>query len=117
MHQIRRLRALRNSLPTSAPCSTRAMTERSGCPLRFFADEVRGVISASVFRPVNRAGKAQDAGLSEKVVWQLLLPYAETAGLGGIAPHDLRRYAESRTMPHVLNSGPSAAWAEQTDSA
>ena len=29
--------------------------------------------------------------LSEKVVWQLLRPYAEAAGLGGIAPHDLRR--------------------------
>jgi integrase/recombinase XerD len=41
-------------------------------------------------RAVNRAGKAQGVGLSEKVVWQLLKPYAE-AGLGGIAPHDLRR--------------------------
>jgi integrase len=49
------------------------------------------VSDRSVFRPVNRAGKAQDVGLSEKVVWQLLQGYASTAGVPGIAPHDLRR--------------------------
>ena len=27
----------------------------------------------------------------EKVVWQLIKPYAEAAGVPGIAPHDLRR--------------------------
>jgi integrase len=30
-------------------------------------------------------------GLGEKVVWQLIKPYAEIAGVPGIAPHDLRR--------------------------
>jgi len=29
--------------------------------------------------------------LSEKVVWQLIKPYADVAGVPGIAPHDLRR--------------------------
>jgi site-specific recombinase XerD len=29
--------------------------------------------------------------MSEKVVWQLLQPYAAAAGVTGIAPHDLRR--------------------------
>ena len=43
------------------------------------------------FRPVNRADNCKATALSEKVVWQLLQPYAEAAGLGGIAPHDLRR--------------------------
>jgi hypothetical protein len=38
--------------------------------------------------------------MSEKVVWQLLQPYAKAAGVPGIAPHDLRRYAESRIMPN-----------------
>jgi len=76
-----------------------------------------GVADGYVFRAVNRGGQAQGVGLSEKVVWQLLQGYATAAGVPGIAPHDLRSYAESRTMPHVLNSGPSAAWAEQTDSA
>ena len=56
-----------------------------------------GVADGYVFRPVNRAGHAQGVGLSEKVVWQLLQGYAAAAGVPGIAPHDLRRYAESRT--------------------
>ena len=50
-----------------------------------------GVADGYVFRPVNRAGQAQDVGLSEKAVWQLLQGYAATAGVPGIAPHDLRR--------------------------
>jgi hypothetical protein len=32
----------------------------------------------------------------------LLQGYAATAGVPGIAPHDLRRYAESRIMPNSL---------------
>jgi site-specific recombinase XerD len=49
------------------------------------------IIDGFVFRPVNRAGQAHNAGLSEKVVWQLLQEYATVAGVPGIAPHDLRR--------------------------
>src|SRR3954467_4825860 len=49
------------------------------------------VAEGHVFRPVNRAGQAQAIALSEKVVWQLLQGYAATAGVPGIAPHDLRR--------------------------
>src|SRR5665811_88994 len=49
------------------------------------------VADGYVFRPVNRAGKAQGVGLSEKVIWQLLQGYAAAAGVPGIAPHDLRR--------------------------
>ena len=59
-----------------------------------------GVGDGYVFRPVNRGGLAQGVGLSEKVVWQLLQGYATAAGVPGIAPHDLRRYAESRIMPN-----------------
>jgi site-specific recombinase XerD len=40
---------------------------------------------------VNRGDQVQGAALSEKVVWQLLQGYAATAGVPGIAPHDLRR--------------------------
>lgn len=29
--------------------------------------------------------------MSENVIWQILRPYAEAAGVAGIAPHDLRR--------------------------
>src|ERR1019366_1072176 len=35
-----------------------------------------GVVDGRVFRPVNHADKAQGEALSEKVVWQMLRPYA-----------------------------------------
>jgi integrase len=50
-----------------------------------------GVADGHVFRPVNRADRITGEGLGEKVVWQLIKPYAEVAGVPGIAPHDLRR--------------------------
>jgi len=50
-----------------------------------------GVCEGPVFRPVHRGDQAQAAPLSEKVVWQLLQPYAVAAGVPGIAPHDCRR--------------------------
>ena len=50
-----------------------------------------GVAEGYVFRPVNRANRVIGARLGEKVVWQLIKPYAEAAGVPGIAPHDLRR--------------------------
>jgi hypothetical protein len=59
-----------------------------------------GVVAGHVLRRVNRADQAQGERMSEKVVWQLLQPYATAAGVPGIAPHDLRRYAEFRTMPN-----------------
>src|ERR1700732_3812802 len=62
--------------------------------------EAAGVAEGHVLRPVNRADQVQGERMSEKVVWQLLQPYATAAGVPGIAPHDLRRYAESRTMPN-----------------
>src|SRR5882724_11191103 len=49
------------------------------------------VENARVFRPVNRADRVCGDVLSEKVVWQLIKPSAESAGVPGIAPHDLRR--------------------------
>jgi integrase len=67
-----------------------------------------GVADGQVFRPVNRGGDVQGAALSEKVVWQLLQGYAAAAGVPGIAPHDLRRYAERRTMPNALGRGASS---------
>jgi site-specific recombinase XerD len=50
-----------------------------------------GIADGQVFRPVNRADQVGREGLGEKVVWQLIKPYVETAGVPGIAPHDLRR--------------------------
>jgi integrase len=50
-----------------------------------------GITDGPVFRSVNRSGAVRDTALSEKVVWQLIRPYAEAAGIAGIAPHDCRR--------------------------
>src|SRR5215471_4412837 len=50
-----------------------------------------GLEDGYVFRPVNRADRLGGEHLSEKVVWQMLQPYAKAVGLPGIAPHDLRR--------------------------
>ena len=49
------------------------------------------VADGQAFRPVNRADRMSGEVLSEKVVWQLIKPYAEAAGVPDIAPHDLRR--------------------------
>jgi hypothetical protein len=52
-----------------------------------------GVLDGYVFRPVNRGDQVQGEVFSEKVVWQLLRPYAAAAGVPGFAPHDCRRTA------------------------
>src|SRR5262245_8446214 len=58
------------------------------------------LVEGYVFRRVNRAGRVSNEGLGEKVVWHMPQQYVQVAGLQGIAPHDLRRYAECRTMPN-----------------
>jgi site-specific recombinase XerD len=50
-----------------------------------------GISAGYVLRPINRADQVQGERMTEKVVWQLLQPYATAAGVPGIAPHDLRR--------------------------
>jgi integrase len=50
-----------------------------------------GLTDGYVLRPVNRGDQISGERLTEKVVWQLLQPYAVAAGVPGIAPHDLRR--------------------------
>jgi site-specific recombinase XerD len=49
------------------------------------------IVEGHVLRPINRADEVCGERLSEKVIWQLLRPYAAAAGIPGIAPHDLRR--------------------------
>jgi len=50
-----------------------------------------GVAEGHELRSVNRGDQIAGERLTEKVVWQLLQPYAVAAGVPGIAPHDLRR--------------------------
>jgi site-specific recombinase XerD len=50
-----------------------------------------GLTEGHVLRPVNRGDQVLGERMTDKVVWQLLQPYAVAAGVPGIAPHDLRR--------------------------
>ena len=50
-----------------------------------------GVTDGHVFRPVLRGDRVSGERLGEKVVWQMLRYYADSVGIPGIAPHDLRR--------------------------
>jgi site-specific recombinase XerD len=50
-----------------------------------------GLTEGHVLRPVMRGDQVRGERMTEKVVWQLLQPYAMAAGVPGIAPHDLRR--------------------------
>jgi site-specific recombinase XerC len=68
-----------------------------------------GLSTDDIFRPVNRAGTISGDRLGEKVVWQMLRRYAAEMGMPGLAPHDLRRYAESRTMPNA-DVAASSTW-------
>jgi integrase len=49
------------------------------------------ITDGHVLRRITRGDKVRSEPMSEKVVWQLLRPYATAAGVKGIAPHDLRR--------------------------
>ncbi len=50
-----------------------------------------GLTEGFVLRPVSRGDQIRGERLTEKVIWQLLRPYAVAAGVPEIAPHDLRR--------------------------
>jgi len=50
-----------------------------------------GMTEGHMLRRVTRRDQVQGERLTEKVVWQLLQPYAVAAGLPVIAPHDCRR--------------------------
>ena len=50
-----------------------------------------GITEGHLLRPVKRGDQVEGERMTEKVVWQLLQPYALAAGVPGIAPHDLRR--------------------------
>ena len=64
----------------------------------------RWTLAASInagplLRSINKAGKIWGDGFTPKVIWAIVKANAKSCGLPTVAPHDLRRYAESRTMP------------------
>ena len=57
---------------------------------------------------MSSAGKPWGDGVTEKLAWQVVKEFAARIG-NRLTPHDLRRFAESRSMPNqfqnVLQSG------------
>jgi integrase len=62
--------------------------------------EASGIKDGCLFRAINKSGKIWGQGMTPKVLWEIVKRAAEAAGIDKLAPHDLRRYAESRTMPN-----------------
>src|SRR5580700_5077373 len=50
-----------------------------------------GVSEGKVFRQVLKNGARQDAGVTANVAWYAVKRCAKRAGIGNLAPHDLRR--------------------------
>ena len=62
--------------------------------------EAAGIQTGSLFRAVNKGGKLWGETITEDVVWAITREYGNRIGKAKLAPHDLRRYTESRTMPN-----------------
>jgi integrase len=58
------------------------------------------VTAGRIFRAVSRHGTPWGKGISENVIWYVVRRVAERIQLDHLAPHDLRSYAEFRTMPN-----------------
>jgi site-specific recombinase XerD len=76
-----------------------------------------GLSGGRVFRCVCRAGKHWGDGVTERLVWHVVKQYAAILGLAGLAPHDLRRYAESANMPNTVSGDAPAGQMTVNDSA
>ena len=60
------------------------------------------ISSGRVFRAIRKNGSVWGDGISENLVWHVVSRYCRQIGLDHVAPHDLRRYAESWTMPNSI---------------
>jgi site-specific recombinase XerD len=53
--------------------------------------QAANIISGKLFRRVHKMGTTWGERLTEKAVWHVVREYATKAGIGKLAPHDLRR--------------------------
>jgi integrase len=49
------------------------------------------IISGTLFRSINKAGRLWGTGFTPKVIWSIVKQAASNSGLSRVAPHDLRR--------------------------
>ncbi len=59
-----------------------------------------GINGGAIFRRVSRLDKIWGNGITPKAIWQVVKAAAKRADIKNLAPHDLRRYAESEIMPN-----------------
>ena len=69
--------------------------------------DVAAIEKGPIFRRVLANGRVGKDALTERAVWQLVREYAAQIGIGELAPHDLRRYAEPEIMPNRDSKMPS----------
>ena len=65
-----------------------------------------GITGGILLRSINKAGRVWGCGFSPKVIWGVVKEKAKICEIPGLAPHDLRRYAESRIMPNRTTHPP-----------
>ena len=58
------------------------------------------ISAGTIFRRVSRLGQLWGDDLTPKAIWHVVKAAAQRTGIKNLAPHDLRRYAESRIMPN-----------------
>ena len=61
-----------------------------------------GIADGKIFRRIDKNGKVWGNGITPKTVWHVVKTAAKRAEITNLAPHDLRRYAERKTMPNVV---------------
>jgi integrase len=79
--------------------------------------EASGIADGALFRSIDKRGRVWGTGMTPKVLWEIVKAAAARANIPKLAPHDLRRYAESRTMPNALSGRAPAGQAAGKDSA
>jgi hypothetical protein len=67
-----------------------------------------GAGEGCLFRAINKSGQIWGHGMTPKVLWEIVKKAAEAAGIYKLAPHDLRRYTECKTMPNEVTGCTSA---------
>jgi integrase len=72
--------------------------------------DASGIKEGALFRSIREQGRIWGRGMTAKVLWEIVREAASRAGIEKLAPHDLRRYAESRIMP---SSTAVRAWLQE----
>jgi len=53
--------------------------------------DAAGIKEGAFFRSINKTGRVLGAGMTPKVLWEVVRVAAKRAGIEDLAPHDLRR--------------------------